>query len=255
MTDELKIAFAQMNQRVGDLDGNAAGDAGDAAQGGGGRRGLAAVPGAAAGRLSARGPGAEARVRPAYARMHRPAGRRDDRARTRDADRHDHRTKAAQTINAMLLADGGKVLGRTLKHELPNYGTFDEKRIFTPGPLPEPIEFKGVKLGVPICEDIWQEPVCAHLAELGAEMLLVPNGSPYELDKDDKPLPPRPRPRATDRPADRLPQPRRRPGRAGVRRLVLHRPPRRRARRAAVRLGRGAAGHRLGARRPRAGAA
>ena len=79
-----------------------------------------------------------------------------------------------------------RCIGRTLKRELPNYGTFDEKRIFTPGPLPEPIEFKGVKLGVPICEDIWQEIVCAHLAEAGAEMLLVPNGSPYELDKDDK---------------------------------------------------------------------
>jgi NAD+ synthase len=88
--------------------------------------------------------------------------------------------------NAVVLADGGQVLGRTLKRELPNYGTFDEKRIFAPGPLPEPIEFKGVKIGVPICEDIWQEIVCAHLAEAGAEMLLVPNGSPYELDKDDK---------------------------------------------------------------------
>jgi NAD+ synthase len=88
--------------------------------------------------------------------------------------------------NAALLADSGKVIGRTLKRELPNYGTFDEKRIFAPGPLPEPIEFKGVKLGVPICEDIWQEVVCGHLAETGAEMLLVPNGSPYELDKDDK---------------------------------------------------------------------
>ncbi|MEO8548016.1 MAG: NAD+ synthase [Sphingomicrobium sp.] len=87
--------------------------------------------------------------------------------------------------NAMLLADGGRVIGRTLKRELPNYGTFDEKRVFASGPMPEPLEFKGVKLGVPICEDIWQEPVCAHLADAGAELLLVPNGSPYELDKDD----------------------------------------------------------------------
>ena len=87
--------------------------------------------------------------------------------------------------NAVVLADDGKVIGRTLKHELPNYGTFDEKRVFASGPLPEPIEFRGVKLGVPICEDIWQESVCAHLADAGADMLLVPNGSPYELDKDD----------------------------------------------------------------------
>jgi NAD+ synthase len=89
------------------------------------------------------------------------------------------------TYNAFILADEGRILGRTLKRELPNYGTFDEKRIFVPGPLPEPIEFRGVKLGVPICEDIWQEVVCAHLAEAGADMLLVPNGSPYELDKDE----------------------------------------------------------------------
>jgi NAD+ synthase len=87
--------------------------------------------------------------------------------------------------NAVLLADGGRVIGRTLKRELPNYGTFDEKRVFAPGPMPEPLEFRGVKIGVPICEDIWQEVVCGHLAEAGAELLLVPNGSPYELDKDE----------------------------------------------------------------------
>ena len=86
----------------------------------------------------------------------------------------------------MILADGGRMVARTLKRELPNYGTFDEKRVFASGPLPEPIEFRGVKIGVPICEDIWQEVVCSHLADAGAEFLLVPNGSPYELDKDDK---------------------------------------------------------------------
>ena len=88
--------------------------------------------------------------------------------------------------NAFVLAEGGKVVGRTLKHELPNYGVFDEKRVFASGPLPEPLPFKGVKLGVPICEDIWQEPVIAHLARRGAELLLVPNASPYETDKDEQ---------------------------------------------------------------------
>ncbi len=87
--------------------------------------------------------------------------------------------------NAMVLADGGAIVGRVLKHELPNYGTFDEKRIFAAGPLPQPIEWRGVKLGVPICEDMWLQPVCASLAHAGADMLLVPNGSPFELDKDD----------------------------------------------------------------------
>ncbi len=90
-----------------------------------------------------------------------------------------------RTYNAVILAENGVLVARRLKRELPNYGTFDEKRIFAAGPLPDPIEWRGVKLGVPICEDIWLESVCAHLVEAGAEILLVPNGSPYELDKDD----------------------------------------------------------------------
>jgi NAD+ synthase len=94
--------------------------------------------------------------------------------------------EGGSVYNAMVLAEDGKMVGRTLKLELPNYGTFDEKRVFASGPLPEPIAWRGVKLGVPICEDIWQDRVCAHLAEAGADMLLVPNGSPFELDKDDK---------------------------------------------------------------------
>ncbi len=92
--------------------------------------------------------------------------------------------RAGSNYNCVILAEGGRIVGRRLKHELPNYGTFDEKRVFTHGPLPEPILFKGVKLGVPICEDIWAERVCAHLARQGAEILLSPNGSPYEVDKD-----------------------------------------------------------------------
>ena len=93
--------------------------------------------------------------------------------------------EGGQNFNTMLLADGGRVVGRTFKHELPNYGTFDEKRIFTPGPLPQPIVWRGINLGVPVCEDMWLEPVCAHLAGLGAELFIVPHGSPYELDKID----------------------------------------------------------------------
>jgi len=90
--------------------------------------------------------------------------------------------------NAMALLDGGKIAAWTRKHELPNYGVFDEKRVFVPGPLPGPLAFRGVRLGVPICEDIWFPDVCECLVETGAEILLVPNGSPYELDKDDKRL-------------------------------------------------------------------
>jgi NAD+ synthase len=81
-----------------------------------------------------------------------------------------------------LLADGAIAAIRT-KHELPNYGVFDEKRVFAAGPTPEPMEFRGYSLGVPICEDIWYPTVTAALARAGADILIVPNGSPFELGK------------------------------------------------------------------------
>ncbi|MEQ1498538.1 MAG: NAD+ synthase [Novosphingobium sp.] len=86
--------------------------------------------------------------------------------------------------NGVALLDGGKVAAIRLKHELPNYGTFDEVRLFQPGPLPEPIGFRGVMIGLPICEDVWHPDVCRHLADFGAELLICINGSPYEIDKD-----------------------------------------------------------------------
>ncbi|WP_454918232.1 NAD+ synthase [Xanthobacter sediminis] len=81
--------------------------------------------------------------------------------------------------NSVLLLENGGISAVRHKVDLPNYGVFDEKRVFTPGPLPGPIPFKGVRLGVPICEDIWGPDVVECLAETGAEILLVPNGSPY----------------------------------------------------------------------------
>lgn len=95
------------------------------------------------------------------------------------------RREGGALYNILALLDGGREVAFTRKHELPNYGTFDEKRIFTPGPLPEVIEFRGVRLGLPMCEDIWFPRVCAHLKEAGAELLIAPHGSPYEIDKDD----------------------------------------------------------------------
>jgi NAD+ synthase len=91
-------------------------------------------------------------------------------------------------FNIVALLDSGKIIAIREKHELPNYGTFDEKRIFTSGPLPEPVEFRGVKLGLPICEDGWLPTVSKHLANQGAEILISVNGSPYEIDKDDRRL-------------------------------------------------------------------
>ncbi len=90
--------------------------------------------------------------------------------------------------NIVALLDGGRITAIRKKHELPNYGTFDEKRIFAQGPLPEPVEFRGVKLGLPICEDGWLPTVCTHLKQRGAELLISVNGSPYEIDKDDRRL-------------------------------------------------------------------
>ena len=69
------------------------------------------------------------------------------------------------------------------KVDLPNYGVFDEKRVFAPGPAPGPIVFRGVRVGVPICEDIWGPDPVECILETGGEILLVPNASPYERDK------------------------------------------------------------------------
>ena len=84
--------------------------------------------------------------------------------------------------NAVALVADGRCELR-FKHELPNYGVFDEKRVFTPGPLPDPVIFKGMSIGLPICEDIWCPDTTAHLARAGAKLLLVPNGSPFEVEK------------------------------------------------------------------------
>ncbi len=87
--------------------------------------------------------------------------------------------------NAVVLIEDGRIAAVRTKVELPNYGVFDEKRVFDAGALPGPVAFKGVRLGLPICEDIWKEDVVECLSECGAEILLVINGSPFEWNKDD----------------------------------------------------------------------
>jgi NAD+ synthase len=92
--------------------------------------------------------------------------------------------------NAYCLLDRGVIAAVRLKVNLPNYGVFDERRVFAPGPPPGPVNFRGVRIGIPICEDIWTEwgdyeDVVECLAETGAELMIVPNGSPYSRDKDD----------------------------------------------------------------------
>src|SRR5262250_288154 len=92
--------------------------------------------------------------------------------------------------NAYCLLDRGVIAAVRRKVNLPNYGVFDERRVFASGPPPGPINFRGVRIGMPICEDIWTEwgdyeDVVECLAETGAELMIVPNGSPYSRDKDD----------------------------------------------------------------------
>jgi NAD+ synthase len=93
--------------------------------------------------------------------------------------------------NACALLDGGRIAAVRFKANLPNYGVFDEKRLFARGPAAGPVTVRGVRVGVPICEDIWLEEsedyenVVECLAETGAEILVVPNGSPYARDKTD----------------------------------------------------------------------
>jgi NAD+ synthase len=88
-----------------------------------------------------------------------------------------------QIFNAAYLLDGGEIVARRAKHELPNYGVFDDKRVFDAGPAPGPVVFRGFRLGLMICEDWWFPAVSETLAETGAEMLLSINGSPFEHEK------------------------------------------------------------------------
>jgi NAD+ synthase len=88
--------------------------------------------------------------------------------------------------NSVMVLDGGAVIAERFKVDLPNYGEFDEKRVFQAGPMPGPVNFRGIRIGIPICEDIWGDlGVCETLAESGAELLCVPNGSPYYRGKMD----------------------------------------------------------------------
>ncbi|BBE71807.1 NAD+ synthase [Oharaeibacter diazotrophicus] len=90
--------------------------------------------------------------------------------------------------NAVVLLDAGRVEAVRFKVDLPNYGVFDEKRVFAPGPMPGPAVFRGVRLGLPICEDIWGPDVVECLSETGTEILVVVNGSPYRRTVHDERL-------------------------------------------------------------------
>ncbi|MGZ5863950.1 MAG: NAD+ synthase [Xanthobacteraceae bacterium] len=96
--------------------------------------------------------------------------------------------EAGKLYNAIAFIEGGRITALRFKVDLPNYGVFDEKRVFTPGPMPGPVGFRGVRLGIPICEDIWGPEPAECIAETGGEILLVPNGSPYRRGVVDERL-------------------------------------------------------------------
>jgi len=185
LTDTLRIAVAQLNPTVGDIAGNLA-KAREA-------RTDAARQGAHLLLLTelfiSGYPPEDLVLKPAFLRACRKAV--DDLA----ADTADGgpgvivgfpRQSEAGRHNSVAVLDGGKILVFRDKVDLPNYGEFDEKRVFTEGAMPGPVNFRGVRIGIPICEEIWNDVgVCETLAETGAEMLLVPNGSPYYRGKVD----------------------------------------------------------------------
>ncbi len=183
MTSSLKIAFAQLNPTVGDVQGNLA-KARKA-------RAEAATMGADIVLFS------ELFIvgYPPEDLVLKPALQSDARAAIEALAKETVSGPAVligtpwvdgnKLFNALAYLDGGVVKAVRFKVDLPNYGVFDEKRVFTPGPMPGPIEVRGVRIGVPICEDIWKGDVVECITETGGEFLLVPNGSPFEATKEE----------------------------------------------------------------------
>jgi NAD+ synthase len=177
-TDTLRLALAQLNPTVGDVAGNLALA----------RRGRAEAAAAGADivvftELFLAGyPPEDLVLRPAFQQACREA------CEALAADTADGGpavligtpwVDGGKLHNAVAALDGGRVEAVRFKVDLPNYGVFDEKRVFAAGPMPGPVMLRGVRLGVPVCEDIWAADVVECLSETGAEILVVPNGSPY----------------------------------------------------------------------------
>jgi NAD+ synthase len=183
MADTLSITLAQLNQSVGDIAGNAAAMLAARTRAKAAGADLVVFP-----EMQLVGyPAEDLVLKPAF--VERAAHALDDMAKVTSDGATAMLVGSIFVVdgalhNGVALLDHGKVAAIRLKHELPNYGTFDEVRLFQPGPLPEPIVFKGVMIGLPICEDVWHPDVCRHLADFGAELFICVNGSPYEIDKD-----------------------------------------------------------------------
>jgi NAD+ synthase len=90
-----------------------------------------------------------------------------------------------KVYNCSVLIDDGNILGFSQKRNLPNYGVFDEKRVFYPGEASKALNFRNVRIGMPICEDIWSKEVCEDLKKDGSEIIITPNGSPFDRYKSN----------------------------------------------------------------------
>ncbi len=181
MADRFRLTLAQLNATVGDLAGNAARarEAWDEGRSAGAQ--MVALP-----EMFITGYNTQDLVtKPAF---HQAAIAEIERLAADCADGPalaigGPALEGAGLFNAYYILKGGKVTARVLKHHLPNETVFDEKRIYEAGPVGGPYVVDGVRIGSPICEDSWYEDVTETLAETGAEILLVPNGSPYYREK------------------------------------------------------------------------
>ncbi len=187
MTNELSIALAQINPTVGDVDGNTEliKKAREEAHAGG-------ADILVTGELAVSGyPPEDLVLKPAF--MDRIEEKISILA-SKTADDGPALIIGApwrqdgKLFNAVMLLDNGEINTIRYKSSLPTYAVFDEDRVFERGPMPGPISFNGVRLGVMICEDMWEPDVTECLDESGAEILIVINGSPFELDKSDQRL-------------------------------------------------------------------
>ena len=191
--DQFAITLAQLNPTVGDVEGNAAKARAARAQARADGSDLVVLP-----ELFIAGyPPEDLVLKPAFQSACR--GAIETLAReTRDGGPAmligTPWVEDGNLYNACALVDGGRIAAMRYKANLPNYGVFDEKRLFARGPAAGPVTVRGVRVGVPICEDIWLEESADYenivecLAETGAEILVVPNGSPYARDKNDRRL-------------------------------------------------------------------
>ena len=180
MADALSIVMAQLNPTVGDLDRNVEGLRAALRDAAAARADLVVAP-----ELYVAGyPPEDLVMRPAFQQSVRERVERLAQLTAAGGPGvlvgAPWQADDGRLYNAALLLQDGKIAALQYKHDLPNYTVFDEKRVFAAGPLPAPILFKGIKLGLLVCEDMWTPPVAAALKKAGAELLVVMNASPFD---------------------------------------------------------------------------